>query len=382
MKFNLFKKFNLILVAAMSCLSFSTGYSQERGRTEVAIPNIPGYFTLKCDFHMHTVFSDGSVWPTTRVEEAWLEGLDAISITDHLEYQPHKNDVKKDLKRPYEIAKSKADELDIILIKGVEITKSMPPGHFNAIFVTDENAIENEDWRKSIQIANDQGAFVFWNHPGWKAQAPDGAKWWPEHTELFDKGLFQGIEVVNWYDYYPTVFQWALDKNLTMFGNSDVHPPTGLGFDLAGGAHRPMTLVFSKEKSRDAIRNALDNKRTAVYYENLLIGAEEFLKPIFEESVTLLNPKVKIVGKGRAYVQIHNSSQVCFELEKAGDVSGLSVPENIKLHPNKTMLFKIQNKVEGKTGSQKIKIPYDVKNMLVTPDQGLPVELNVEVEFI
>lgn len=161
---------------------------------------------------MHTVFSDGSVWPTTRVEEAWLEGLDAISITDHLEYQPHKKDVKKDLKRPYEIAKSKADELGILLIKGVEITKSMPPGHFNAIFVTDENAIENEDWRKSIQIANDQGAFVFWNHPGWKAQAPDGATWWPEHTKLYDKGMFHGIEVVNWYSYYPTVHQWALDK--------------------------------------------------------------------------------------------------------------------------------------------------------------------------
>ena len=28
---------------------------------------------------MHTVFSDGTVWPTVRVTEAWEEGLDAMA---------------------------------------------------------------------------------------------------------------------------------------------------------------------------------------------------------------------------------------------------------------------------------------------------------------
>ena len=59
-------------------------------RRELHIPDIMGYKTLKCDFHMHTVFSDGAVWPTVRVDEAWQEGLDALAITDHIEYQPHK----------------------------------------------------------------------------------------------------------------------------------------------------------------------------------------------------------------------------------------------------------------------------------------------------
>ena len=49
------------------------------------IPDIPGYKTLKGDFHMHTNFSDASVWPVTRVDEADFDGLDFISITDHLE---------------------------------------------------------------------------------------------------------------------------------------------------------------------------------------------------------------------------------------------------------------------------------------------------------
>ena len=56
-----------------------------RARTPVNLPDIPGYVTLKCDFHIHTVFSDGLVWPTVRVEEAWRQGLDGIAMTDHLE---------------------------------------------------------------------------------------------------------------------------------------------------------------------------------------------------------------------------------------------------------------------------------------------------------
>ena len=42
---------------------------------------------------MHSVFSDGSVWPDIRVEEAKKDGLDVIAITEHLEYQPWKDDI-------------------------------------------------------------------------------------------------------------------------------------------------------------------------------------------------------------------------------------------------------------------------------------------------
>ena len=56
-------------------------------RKEINIPNILGYQTLKCDFHMHTVFSDVQVWPTIRVYEAWRDGLDVIAITDHINYR-------------------------------------------------------------------------------------------------------------------------------------------------------------------------------------------------------------------------------------------------------------------------------------------------------
>ena len=48
---------------------------------------------ISTDLHIHTVFSDGVVWPSVRVEEAYREGIELIAITDHLEYQPHKEDI-------------------------------------------------------------------------------------------------------------------------------------------------------------------------------------------------------------------------------------------------------------------------------------------------
>ena len=56
-------------------------------------PDIPGYKSLKTDLHIHTVFSDGYVWPNIRVMEALRDNLDAISLTEHLEYQPHLTDI-------------------------------------------------------------------------------------------------------------------------------------------------------------------------------------------------------------------------------------------------------------------------------------------------
>ena len=75
-------------------------------RGNIAIPDLNGYVTLKCDFHTHTVFSDGLVWPTVRIDEAYREGLDAIAITDHIEYRPYKEDVVASHNRSYEIAKN------------------------------------------------------------------------------------------------------------------------------------------------------------------------------------------------------------------------------------------------------------------------------------
>src|SRR5512133_1576292 len=77
-------------------------------RKIVNLPDIPGFVTLKCDFHMHTMFSDGDVWPTVRVDEALRDGLDVIAITDHLEYNPHKDQVPLDHNAAWKICEEYA----------------------------------------------------------------------------------------------------------------------------------------------------------------------------------------------------------------------------------------------------------------------------------
>jgi len=375
-----FISFTFILISLFSIASLVI--SQTNVRTEIKIPDIPDYKTLKCDFHMHTVFSDGSVWPTVRVEEAWREGLDAISITEHIEYLPHKKDIPlTDHNRSYEIAKPRADELSLILIKGAEITRDMPPGHFNAIFLNDINPLDTEDWRDAFKAANEQGAFVFWNHPGWR-QVDEIPIWYDEHTELFEKGWFQGIEIVNYYSYYPKAFQWALEKSLTLMGNSDVHPPIQMDFNLAFSQHRPMTIVFAREKSEQSIKEALLARRTVIYHNKLLMGEEQFLKPIFEGSIEIFNPNVSIKGTGTAKIQIRNRSDLIFQLDAETEIKEISVPQEIEFFPDKTILLQIKGKSKSLSGKKKFSIPFVGKNLLIAPEMGLPVALTIEVDFI
>ena len=86
-------------------------------RTDLRLPELNGYKVLKCDFHIHTVFSDGLVWPTVRVDEAYREGLDVIAISDHIEYRPHKDDIKASFNRSYDIAEKYAKGKGVTVIK-------------------------------------------------------------------------------------------------------------------------------------------------------------------------------------------------------------------------------------------------------------------------
>jgi 3',5'-nucleoside bisphosphate phosphatase len=353
-----------------------------RARTPVNIPDVPGFVTLKCDFHIHTVFSDGNVWPTVRSEEAWREGLDAIAITDHIEYQPHKADVSTNHNRSYEIARGTGTDLDVIVIKGSEITRKMPPGHMNAIFLTNSMPLATDKWQDAVAAARQQGAFVFWNHPGWESQTTNGLViWYPEHTALLERDQLHGIEVVNGRDYYPEAHRWAIEKKLAMLSNSDIHAPLNLDYHVHDGDHRPLTLVFATARTAAAIQEALFARRTAVYSGEKLIGDEQFLKPIFERSIRFNKTSLTLKGKEREYLQISNASDFTFELERVGEVGEMQTPKTLILAAGKTVLFELRGKSTTADETKRFTLNYRVKNLLVGPDQPLVVGLPVEVKF-
>lgn len=334
-------------------------------RHEIGFPDLPGYVTVVADLHTHTVFSDGAVWPPVRVDEAWRQGIDALAITDHIEYLPHREDVIPNHNRPYELAIGRARERNILFPRGTEITRDTPPGHFNAIFLDDVDPLDTPEFLDAIEAAADQDAFIFWNHPGW--QGPERGSWRDVHTTMLENGWLHGIEVCNGASYYPEAHAWCLEKGLTMLGTSDIHAPDTREKSTPEN-HRTMTLVFATERSLEGLREALFAGRTAVWYQDQLIGREELLAPFLEACVEIGEPHHR--AGNHVFIAVCNRAPMNLRLER---VEGPG-PASLTLPAQTTTLVRIPAG-EGAT----VEGTYRVTNFLVAPGEGLVVPVSVPV---
>ncbi len=354
------------------CICLTAGQSLAAPKRPLSFPDIPGYRTLACDFHMHTVFSDGEVWPTVRVKEAWRDGLDAIAITDHIEYQPHKNDIPVKHNRSHDLVKSLAQEMNILFPRGSEITRETPPGHFNAIFLKDSALLETKNFLDAMEAAKQQDAFIFWNHPDWK---PKHKGWFDIHTTVFDRGLMHGIEVANGNGYSENAHRWALEKNLTMMGNSDIHAPES-DLPYTTDRHRTLTLVLAKDKTLPALREALFAGRTLVWCQNQLIGRKPHLEALLQASITVKKPHLRRNNRdGKTCVvwfEVSNTSPVTFDLERTGHAG----PTQISLPAKATTLAKMTVPVNASY----VDLAYRINNALIAPGQGLPVQATLTLK--
>ena len=362
----------ILLANSFLFSAFAQSEASAKGDRVIEFPDIPGYVTLKCDLHMHTVLSDGSVWASVRVREALMDGLDAISITDHLEYQPKKKDIPHpDRNRGYELALETAKGSGLLVIPGAEITRSMPPGHFNAIFVKDANKLNQKDALEVFREAKNQGAFVFWNHPHWTAQKPNGVATLTDmHRKLLEEGLFSGIEIFNSMTYSDEALEIAHEHQLAIIGNSDVHGPIDWSYDVSRGKHRPVTLVFAAEKSVEAMQKAMEERRTAVWFDNTLVGDSKYLSPMIEQSL-----EVSKVGEGPVpRVVIKNHSDADYILENLSDyrLHNQAAVFVVKAHEKTTIGVKTVDTL----GSFELR--FRVLNAFSTPDSHPEIKLVLE----
>ena len=276
------------------------------------IPQVNGYNIYKTDLHTHSVYSDGDVTPAFRVREAFYDGLDAIAITEHLEYRRHEGNMLKFLKGytdgkvvkaknydlinrqcpkdgimsdqnyPIEEALKAAKKFGILVIPGTEITREpVKIGHFNALFTQDNNTIYDPDPLQSIRNAREQGAIIQHNHPGWRRTSCDKTEF--EKT-VYAEGLIDGIEVANGGSLYLPIIDRAREDNLYVAANTDIHPTTAEYYRLKG-QHRNMTLIFAKECTLKGLREALEAKRTLACSGGYICGDEQLLKDLFLASV-------------------------------------------------------------------------------------------------
>ncbi|MCE2612847.1 Sb-PDE family phosphodiesterase [Flavobacteriaceae bacterium D16] len=369
------RSFVFSLATLVGLVSYSQPHSHQSMHA-LHYPNIEGYVTLKTDLHQHSVFSDGEVWPSIRVMEALRENLDVISLTEHLEYQPHKEDIPHpDRNRSYKLALEEAKEHGLLVINGSEITRSEPIGHSNAIFIEDANKLLKNEAETSFQKAKEQGAFVFWNHPAWYDQSPSGNPVLSDfQKKRIQEGELHGIEVINTFDYAEESLALALEYNLTIMGTSDIHGLIDWDY-LEDGNHRPITLIFAKDKTLQSTKEALFEGRTVAVYNDLLVGREAYLKPLLKACVEIT--KVNYI-EGTQILQLdlknNSSSDLIFENQMPYTFYSSSPVFTLEVGKTKTLNVKTLERLDNLTLSLKALGAY------TAPKTQAVIEWDINVE--
>ena len=259
-----------------------------------------------------------------------------MAITEHLEYQPYRDDIPHpDRNRAFELAvkenKQGRKQTDLLLIPGAEITRKYAPGHVNALFIEDTNPLltvkhrreESFDTaRKALKAAKAQQGFMIWNHPAWPRDFPNGViQLTKAQKTLFGEGLIQGIEVANGEYFNDSSLQVALDYDLTIIGASDIHGLIDYDYDITNGDHRTVTLAFAEERSVEGIASAFFQRRTVALYNRQFIGRESDLKTLFHSLVSFKRLPPRRKNSQQIAVRISNKGPIDITLEVIGDVS-------------------------------------------------------------
>lgn len=359
----------------------------EPSRKEIILPMVNGYNVYKADLHTHSVFSDGSVLPKLRVEEAWRDGLDIMAVTEHIEYRPaektfvdylekyrdekydkaintrltkkapSEEGIMVDLNYGVKETQEAAKKYGLLIIPGSEITRNgTTVGHFNALFTTDNNLIYDLDPVQSIRNAKAQGALVMHNHPGWTRSNIDFTE---AEKVAYAEGLIDGVEVMNGTEFYPGVIDRVREYGQFIAANTDIHGSTAGDYRLTG-VDRPMTLIFAKEKSLEAVREALEADRTLAYAFNTICGDEQLLKDFFVAGV-----KVNIIREDNntLYVSLTNMTTVAYTICQEGH-------NQKKLDPFRTIVMSVNKETPV--------FSFSVLNMFCSKDAHPVVEIPLQ----
>jgi hypothetical protein len=219
-----------------------------------------------------------------------------------------------------------------------------------------------------------QGAFVSYNHPNYSWwDKKDTSLFTPFHKELLDKGILQGVEVVNSNRYNIIAHRMAMQYNLTMLCNTDEHYDNYARYYKT---HRPMTLVFAKSRTAEGIREALLARRTALYFDDYIVArkpeAEAFLK-----SSLLITTEKKMVRKGEPVllVNFNNTSDIPYKVRFTAPYMIEDYPlgqTTLAPHTTTTLMLKALW-----TYPQQVPVEMEVYNILVSPEEALKTIFNI-----
>ena len=240
-----------------------------------------------------------------------------------------------------------AEYWDIFIIPGTEITRhGTHIGHFNALFTKDNNKIYHDDPVEAIRNAKAQGALVQHNHPGWIRTSID----YTETEKIaYDEGLIDGVEVMNFYEFYPGIIDRVRERGLFISANTDIHASTAEDFN-AREFMRPITLIFATERTENGIREALESCRTLAFGFNTVCGDEQLLKDFFAASVKV----AKLSDK--AYM-LTNCTSVPYTIQIEGR-NPVSLPAMSTIRIEGPSSFTVLNMFCGKEAHPQVELSF------------------------
>lgn len=206
-----------------------------------ALPAEPGLTWLACDFHAHTLHSDGTLGIGELAATAVSAGLDVLAVTDH-------NTVSHHAALP-----RVSDRYGVGLLPGQEVTTDR--GHANAF-----GAIDWVDFRRPaahwVRDVDAAGGLLSINHP----LAADCS--WHQPLEANDRPPLAEIWHWSWLDRTwtgPLAWWEAWNPSTVPISGSDFHSPAH-GRPLA----QPVTWVACESAAPEDVLDGLRQGRTAV----------------------------------------------------------------------------------------------------------------------
>ena len=166
----------------------------------------------------------------------------------------------------------------------------------------------------------------------------------------------------------------ALEHNLTIMGTSDIHGLIDWDYTEKGN-HRPITLIFAKEKSLESMKEALFKGRTVAVYNSLLVGKADYLKPLLQSSVILESagylPETTVL---KVVLQNISSSDLLFENQMEFNFYDSSPVFEINAGETTTLHIKTLEKLDS------VHLKLKALGAFTAPKQQPVIEWEVRIE--
>ena len=144
--------------------------------------------------------------------------------------------------------------------------------------------------------------------------------------------------------------------------SGDIHGIVDWQYKIPDNGHRPVTLVFSRERTAQSIKQGLKDRRSVVWFNNLLIGREEYIIPLINECLDITAVRYR-KGSSVVSVTIANNSDAEFVMRNLSQFNFYADADLVTISPHGRKLLEIKTL----DSPSKFELRFSVLNAITAP---------------